>query len=776
LATLARGADAALERTWAPSGPDWEKLANKPVASGWKAKWVATALLGRLKDLSPTDNGQAELQAAKDAYPCFATHGALALHAARFAKDEKDIDAAKKEIEAATKLMREGGSFAEGSVALADLLAKQAATAKDPVAGYKAAQKAYAQAANEKPATPGADLKAACTRGALVAGAKSGIAVGILVATGSLSGDTTVALREAEQGLVDFIGPAEKDAKNPENAALVPDAHVALGLVIQAQPNRPTSEWLDHLLHAYKDADLVGQHAYRLADSPANPVSTKLLFEQAKKDFVANATAEKVDTDKDKQLHDRIDALCKLEKFDLSFMTLADAQSHKGIALGMKDKKKRTAEFRAAASAYQGVFAMDGNWQAGLEGIVEVLGIIADETDDTKDAGKALTDAQQFLDKATDNLKQRKIAGKDVTKAIDAQKGIVRKKWFTVLAKWLNSKGDSADFAQQDDQDFATTLFAVAEGSGAPELEGAARAQVAQLHWLYGKWCYDQKNYTVAAANLALAVEGLPPEKDALQSQAALLAADVALTKAENVRADESPWHGGVKEAANWGRDVLAKRLGFQGFKQLFDAARQNKLTLIKDEAAAKRLVEDILKNEDSVSAEDLGAAAIIYGKSAKAQLLLARAKQKANAKDEARSAAKKALDLADAQQPEVIVEAASIWCLSTTNEDMSTSDFKNIVDKAVATKDAAATKLKGDAARFKFAFVGLYWLGRYHQAMADEKSNAKQDAEAKKFYGEAQKSYNDYIKAVQEAGADRPPEAQDADTRARKCGIAANS
>lgn len=773
-ATLARGVDSALERGWMPSGAAWEKVNPKPQAISWKAKWIPTALLGRLKDLTPTDDGKAELQAAKDAFPCFATQGAWALHLARFAKDEKDIDLAKKEIEAAAKLKKDNQTFAEGSVALADLSLKQAATAKDQVAAYKTAKTAYVQAALEKPATPGLDLKAACTRGQLFAGARSGIAVGLMVANGSAPSEGAV-LREAETGLTEYLDAAQKDAKNAELNALAADAHVALGLVIQAQPNRFPPEWVEHLHFAFKDADLVGQHTYRLTDSPANGVTSKLLFEQAKKDFTANATSEKPDRERSQQLLAQIEALCKLEKFDTSFMSATTAQYYRNEANGLKGKKRIEA-LRAAATAFQGVFGNDGSWQAGLEGTVEALGTIADESDDTKDAGKALTDAQLFLDKSTDALKARKITGKEVTAAVNAQKLVVRKKWFTVLGKWLNTKGDQADFSQQDDQDFATTLFNVAEGPGAPELEGTARAQVAQLHWLFGKWCYDQKNYTVAAANLATAVEGLPPEKDVLQSQAALLAADVALTKAENVRADESPWHGGVKEAANWGRDVLAKRLGFQGFKQLFDAARQNKLTLIKDEAAAKRLVEDILKNEDSVSAEDLGAAAIIYGKSAKAQLLLARAKHKANAKDDARSAAKKAIELSDAQQPDVIVEAASLWCVNTGADDMTTADFKIIVDKAIASKDAAATKLKGDGARYKFSFVGLYWLGRYHQAQADEKSNAKQDAEAKKAYGDAQKSYNDYIKAVQEAGADRPPEAQDADTRARKCGIAANS
>ena len=42
---------------------------------------------------------------------------------------------------------------------------------------------------------------------------------------------------------------------------------------------------------------------------------------------------------------------------------------------------------------------------------------------------------------------------------------------------------------------------------------------------------------------------------------------------------------------------------------------------------------------------------------------------------------------------------------------DLTKADFRAVVDKAIAAKDGAVTKLKGDP-RFKYAFIGLYWLG----------------------------------------------------------------
>lgn len=764
----ARADDAALGRAW-PVPEGYEKFPDTKGLS-YHSKWIATLLGGRLKAISGDESAGADLKEGSDAFPCFASTAAVALYAARAAKTADDIAKAQAALAEAAKLKKDNQTFGEGTLALADLAAKSARLAadggKNDAGRWRDVVKAYETARADKAMTPGLDVTALAEKGRLLARRELGIAI----ARDAGSAGNANALKEAEAALSEVLAAFEKD-KDFQNT-LAPATHQALGLVLMVQPPR-LGEAYPELAFFYNDGD--PKNGYRKADDPSNKDVTTAFFNQVKTQFEALLASDKPDQAKHDALHVQLDALCKLEKFDLSFLALNDAKLDRKDADGFKGKKRVDALLRARNS-FENVFnTSETAWAEGLAGYVEAATTVIHETgDDTQAAGKALTELQAFLDKAEGTLKGKKVPAKEIAKALDPARAQVRKEWFTVLGKWLGARADSTDLSNPDDMAFVTTILNVAEGQGAPELDAPTKSLVAQVHWTLGKFEYDQKKWTEAVKDLGQAVDGFADDKIALRSQAALLAADIALTRPGDVRAGETPWGGGASAAITWGRDLLAKRLGYSSYRTLADAVKQGKNKLITDEEAAKRLVDDILKNESSVTVDDITLATGIYTKSARAYLLLARGKAKPAPGEnlDAKDAAKKAMDLADAQkEPEIAVEAAHIYFMSAPPVDYKSPDFRSVIDKAIGLSQAAAAKWASDAGKLPFAFAPLYWKGRNMQAVADDRASVSLDDTAKKLYLDAQHAFEDYKKACQAAQcAFAVNEAADVDDRIGNC------
>ncbi|MBI3726169.1 hypothetical protein HY251_19745 [bacterium] len=767
----ALGEDSPLKRLW-PKPSGYEKFPELQQTS-YHAGWIAKALTGRLKTLlaPPDDSAVSELLEARDTFPTFATSGAYAIQLAKAAKDEKTIAEAKAALDAAQKLKRENQTFGEGTLALANLAFTTAKIAKqDQAKAFNEAKAAYKTALLDKASTPGLDLAPLANRGVLLSGKEAGIAT---ARDERITGDAQKnrsLLNDAATALQDYLDASDKDKTLQEGS---PDVHVALGLIFVALGRQEDAE--PHLGWVYVDGELKKDAKYRVEGDVVNKPVSEIFYKKCRKDLEDLLGKESPDEAKHQALHEKLDALAKLEKFDLSFMPLNDAKQHLKIAEALKPGKKRKDALLAARNTFDGVFSKDETWQEGVEGRMRAALLLARDEDDPKESGAFLAEAQTFLDKAPDALKARKISQKEVAKALDPQTSAVRKEWFALLDRWLKAKGDSVDLSNENDQLFVTTILKVAEGDGKTELDQVAKGHVAQVHFVIGKWSADQKKWTEAVTHLGAAVDNLPPEKDALISQAALAAADIALLHSKDVREEEAPWKGAAGATA-WGRDVLAKRLGAQNYRSFVDQVKQGKITLFKDAEAAKRLVDDILKNETSVTVDDLTFATKIYAKSAKAYLLLARGKAAQGAKPEAKDAARTAMDNSDAaREPDIFVEAAHIYCVSAPDSDVKTADFKSVVEKAQGLSSNAAGKWKENAALLPNAYAPLYWLGRHNQASADDRTGGlggTPDDTAKKQYGAAQKNYEDYKKAVTDAGSNAVPEASDLQTRINTCAI----